>query len=329
MRNSDIILVGKSHYFKPYLNELKIIFESMSHSVTLTETYQNEPADLVIVINPLKQYPYLRFKKSKTIYACIQTEQLYHENIGGYQMTWHYVKRLKSIHKRYDLIFDWSHGHVTAFKRKYPKFEYVPHGVFDALKPPSPIPSSKEYDLFFVGNPTGIDQRRAKLLKRLKEKYTLNPNQEDLWGEDKFLAMSKAKICLNIHFDHSLCFESPRLYEYFHNKCFVLSEFISDSTPFVDGEDFIAFDESNIESLIDYYLNHEDEMDKIAENAFLKAQNYPLEKTAFKMLQYARVSLNSKSMSSFKVQSSYYWEKLMKSLKPLKKNLIKLIKKNR
>lgn len=100
------------------------------------------------------------------------------------------------------------------------------------------------------------------------------PKYEKLWGEEKEQAIMSSKICLNIHFDNSLVYESPRMYEYLANKKFVLSEKISDSYPFIEGEDYESFYINNIVQKIEYYLVHPEERNRIAMNGYNKINHY-------------------------------------------------------
>jgi hypothetical protein len=131
--------------------------------------------------------------------------------------------------------------------------------------------------LFFTGWATGIHNRREEILKVLSNRYNIYPKYENLWGEEKEKAILSSKICLNIHFDNGLVFESPRMYEYLANKRFVLTEKISDSYPFIEGEDYESFYIHNMFQKIDYYLSHPQERNRIAKNGYNKISQYMLD----------------------------------------------------
>lgn len=83
-------------------------------------------------------------------------------------------------------------------------------------------------------------------------------------------------ICLNLHFDNSLCCEYPRLGDYFANKKFVLSEKMYNAQPFIDGKEYVSFYEGQLSKIVDQYLNNSNELSCIANNAYQKFSKFSL-----------------------------------------------------
>ena len=169
-------------------------------------------------------------------------------------------KKLQKCIVNYDLMFEWSPASYRFLKSQYDNIYFLPHSNFKSMRYYEKYPDIKEeYDLFFTGWSTGIHNRRAEILKALSDRYNIYPKYENLWGAEKEKAILSSKICLNIHFDNALVFESPRMYEYLANKKFVLTERISDSYPFIEGEDYDYFYVNNMIRKIDHYLSNPQE----------------------------------------------------------------------
>ncbi|TYS60084.1 glycosyltransferase family 1 protein [Sutcliffiella horikoshii] len=267
-------MVGKGNHFIPYREALTEAVRSFGFEAESFDFINHDyKPDCFIVINPF-QYETKDFRYDQYVYAGIQTEQLPNEEVYCFNMGEKNYKRLKKCINRYDFIFEWSPAIFRDLKKTYKHVYFFPHCNFDSLEyKESHKYEEGKYDIFFAGWATGIDERRKKILELLCKRYNVYPKFQGLWGEEKEIAMMSSKICLNIHFDNSLVFESPRMYEFLSNKRFVLSEKISDSFPFVEGVDYDAFYVHNIFEKIDYYLAHPIERQKIALNGYDKALN--------------------------------------------------------
>lgn len=272
-----IAVVGKSNFFIPYRDALveainDFGFESKGFDYI---DYGYNP-DCFLIINPF-QFKDINFQHSKFIYAGIQTEQIQNEDVYCINMGIpNYKKLLKYIHK-YDFIFEWSPSTYKYLRDKFRNVYFFPHCNFKDLYYKDRFHNVEEkFDIFFTGWATGIDNRRKKLLNILSERYNVFPKYQGLWGAEKAEAILSSKICLNIHFDNALVYESPRMYEYIANEKFVLTERISDSFPFIEGEDYDSFYINNMFEKIDYYLANPEERKRISTNGYKKINNFML-----------------------------------------------------
>lgn len=176
------------------------------------------------------------------------------------------------------MIFEWSPASYRFLKNKYENVYFFPHSNIKAMSYLEKYKNIEEkHDLFFCGWATGIGNRRTKILEVLTNKYHVYPKYENIWEDEKAKAIMSSKICLNIHFDNSLVFKSPRMYEYLANKKFVLTEKISNSYPFNEGEDYDYFYINNMIQKIDYYLSNPEERARIASNGYNKINQYMLD----------------------------------------------------
>ena len=249
------------------------------------EDFKNYDPTCVIVIG----INYFEKPKDRSkIWVAVQQEQFYHPKIGGVYEARLWFKRSLPYLKNYDIILDFSKTNVEVMEkcRQLRKKNIIMHapagaGEFSICENPN---AEKEYDLLFVGWHSRSKHmpysRRYGILEPLLKKYNVYPLSNSLWGEKKQEAIRKSKICLNLHPEETRVMESSRFLDYFANHAFVMSDRIYDPAPFADGEDFVSFFLTDIEDKIDYYLSHEEERNRIADNAFEKVKKISFGKDA-------------------------------------------------
>jgi hypothetical protein len=281
-----VAVVGRGSHFIPYREALVHSIRKFGFEAKGFETleYDYNP-DVFLIINPI-QYKNHRFNKRDFIYVGIQTEQISNGEVYCIEMGKKNYNKLKPCFREYDFIFEWSPTAYKYLKKKHDNVYFFPHCNFEALQYYKKHPNIEEkYDLLFIGWPTGIYNRREDLLKILSDRYNVYPKYEELWGEEKEKAILASKICLNIHFDNALVFESPRMYEYLANKKFVLTERISNSYPFIEGQDYDSFYIHNILDKIDYYLSNQQKREYIAQNGYNKINRFMLDEHIYLILE--------------------------------------------
>ena len=206
---------------------------------------------------------------------------------------------------------------MTTTKHEYANLVHFPFSFFDELTTSdlsAPVQEQK-YDLLFIGEATGVDGRRERILNMLDRKYNLYPLKSNLWGEEKADAILNSKICLNLHFDNSLCCEYPRLGDYFANKKFVLSEKMYNFLPFIDGEDYVSFYEGQLCKTIDYYLANPNEAKLIASNAFDKFSKFSLDEKVDMLLSPLILEKYNRKKFDYRLLNSLFHKTGMDFLK--------------
>ena len=231
----------------------------------------NYHPNCVIVTCPI-YYPYKKFKDRSITWVAINGEQLPSQKIGCGLLLQKRLKEVKKYCKYFDILLDYNSSNIETIKTFYNgRVELLRKNRFSAnTNIPEFIPDKgKLYDILFYGNTRNF-KRRQIITNFLAEHYKMYPATEGLWGEDLVEAIKQSKICLNIHAEETRYFEGMRFVKMFANHAFVMSDKVYDSRNFIDGEDYVSFFLTEICSKIDYYLEHEEERKRIADNAYLK-----------------------------------------------------------
>lgn len=279
-----IQVVGRSDYFYDYSEAICEAFQKNHfNAVHVEEIDYSEGWDAILFIGASisirKQIQKLR-KNKNLVVGAILTEQPYAREFGFHVAGKKMVKRERKMLSLYDIVFVWSEEQMALYKKYHERVIYFPHSFYEKLDHTAKNKNiEKKYDLIFLGEENL--PHRKELLEKLKSLYTVidtNGSDHTLWGEEKFKAIMESRICLNIHQEPGLIMESPRLYDYFSNRAFVLSETMKWPEPFVPGEDFDVFYYTNVIEKIEYYLEHPDERQRIADHAYEKVHSITMDK---------------------------------------------------
>lgn len=284
--NQKIGIVGKKNYFINYQKALVREINSYGFNAIAYNDVDLAVIDGVTVLVVICPQLFRKPKEKNILWIAIQTEQMYNPNIGGNEIFGRsHMKDILPILKKYDVILDWSIDNVDILTKYLKKCYFFPYSYFKELEIADNKPNDeKEYDICFIGNMPGVDNRRKEILEKLQQKYKCYPIRNDLWGGNKTLALKSAKIYLNIHFEESRCMESPRIYDYIANRCFVLSEPMHNPYPFVVGKDYDDFYISNMFNKTDYYLKYDEKRLQIVNTAYETLNNIPLRDTVKQLL---------------------------------------------
>jgi hypothetical protein len=125
----------------------------------------------------------------------------------------------------------------------------------------------KDIDVLFIGN---MLNRRKKWLDEIKKHCSLYI-ANGVYGADMIKMVNRSKIILNIHSEEFLDTET-RVFEVLGCRGFLLSEKLSEDSPFVNNEHLVeCTDLSDMINKIKYYLNNENEANKIAKQGYTEA----------------------------------------------------------
>ncbi len=124
----------------------------------------------------------------------------------------------------------------------------------------------KDIDVLFYGT---VTPRRQNILDRLRKEHHIHHVQ---WlGDEMTEVVNRSKILLNIHAGDFLDTET-RIFEGLGWGSFILSEELSEDNPFVPGQHYAEVKSvEDMTNAIDYYLENEDERDRIASQGHAEA----------------------------------------------------------
>ena len=166
-------------------------------------------------------------------------------------------------------IFDYSLNNVEFFhKREYrditSRVYYLPIDYYSDFEEPQKD-LEKEYDVIFYGDANSCARRR-EILDELSKHFSVKICSE-VFGQDVYKEIRKAKVMINIHYYEGALLETTRLYETLSlNTCVIVSEksdIAYESDRLENIVDFV--DIGNVEQMkerISYWVTHDTERNK-------------------------------------------------------------------
>lgn len=260
-RRIDILTVPHTMYLA---KTLKDILDNLHIECNILTSEPEEYEDIpYIIICPQI------FKRFPEIYVAMQMEQ----TINSRWLTEEYMDILHNAYA----VFDYSLENINFFNEDpllASKLYYMPVDVCAAMMQSEFPADQKEYDVLFYGDIN--NERRKVYLKAIGEEFKLHIASE-VYGEDLYAEMNKAKIVINVHYYEDALLETTRLYETLSvSDCLIISERSGDPREEAALEDVVDFVEvGNVGAMVErirYWLAHEDERtEKVAKSReFLK-----------------------------------------------------------
>lgn len=120
----------------------------------------------------------------------------------------------------------------------------------------------KDIDVLFVGS---LTSRRKEIISKLQ-----NITVTKAYGAELSKLINRSKIVLNIHAENFADTET-RVFEVLGSGSFLLTEKLASENPFKDGSHLVELDIHEFDKKIHYYLEHENEREKIAQQGYAEA----------------------------------------------------------
>lgn len=169
------------------------------------------------------------------------------QSVSSRWFTTDYIRKLSSSMG----VLDYALNNIDFLARnglEYPNVHYLPVGC-SADEAFAQKAVTKEYDFIFYGDSLSSERRR-KFLEALQEKYTVKICN-DLFGDELYSAIRKARAVINIHYYEGALLEMPRLCECISLGVPVLSEGTLDQTDYPELEGAVRFfEEGSIDSMM-------------------------------------------------------------------------------
>ncbi len=175
----------------------------------------------------------------------------------------------------FDYVFIAQREYLEKFKEHcHENIYWLPLGADPEIH--SPKSKEKFFDVGFVGSlSSSVHERRKNLLEKINLKNKVAFKRCFLDEMSKHF--SQSKIVFNNAIKNDL---NMRVFEAMSIGSLLLTdktEGNGQTVMFADGEDYVLYDDDNINEKINYYLTHEDEREKIAARGreiILKAHTY-------------------------------------------------------
>jgi hypothetical protein len=265
--NGSVAIVWNAGYFDEYGQACSQWLSKCGWQTATFDSFEGtSDFDIVLVVG-ISFYRYLPFRPGQ-LWVGVQSEQMPLEGDTDWSLHRN-LKRYFGLSRYYDLIIEWSPANLLRNLRP-DRVRYLPYGC----EYQEASLSAKKYDILFLGNPVGSNNRRGKLLDKLKKRYNVC-QIHSAWRDQKHELIEQSRICLNLHQFDSRSFESPRLFELLAAGAFVLSEDIENSFPFTAGRDYLEFrNEQELTEVLDYYLKDEQARSEIARSGQSITRHY-------------------------------------------------------
>lgn len=228
----------------------RLIQHSLEKSGVSAEIVLEEPEvygeELHIVVCPQM------FGRLPKRYLCLQMEQ----TVSSRWLTERYFDILNHA----EGVLDYSLVNIDYFKKHTAFGKKVYYLPVDYLPGEEKTSADYQYDVVFYGDTN--NPRRIALLKELSEEFRVHVITE-LYGEDLYRELRKAKIVINLHYYERAMLETTRLYEVLSlGKSVIVSERSVDHREEERLERIVDFvDEGDSEALkerLRYWLSHEE-----------------------------------------------------------------------
>jgi spore maturation protein CgeB len=207
------------------------------------------------------------FNKPKdAIWVWYQMEQIPHHDSITPVTEWRWDQTVR-IKDNFDWILAESPPKVKFLQSQNIKSDLLLCGYHSSHEWKVPE-INKEFDLIFIG---AITPRRAKVLERVlnETKLSMFPMQPFISGKEKYFALKKSRIYLNIHMNDLKAFEKQRIIvEGLTNRNFVLSESIDHLEGFRVGEHLGMAPYDDLVDSLHHYVNHDEEREEIIRKGY-------------------------------------------------------------
>ena len=198
------------------------------------------------------------YKHFPEVYIAYQLEQ----TISDRWLTDDYLEILRHAY----IVFDYSLKNIEYFsddRSIFSKLYYLPLDICQKTAEESrkDWDSEQTYDVLFYG--ADMAEHRQAFLKPISERFKIKVISE-MFGEELYAEMRKAKLIVNIHYYENALLETTRLSEIMSVcNALIISEHSNDPTEEQRYEDLVDFvDIGDVDGMIErisYWLSHEDE----------------------------------------------------------------------
>ena len=175
------------------------------------------------------------FAQLPELYVAFQMEQ----TVSSRWLTESYLNQLNHAFA----VFDYSQvnlGYFTSNGLSYRQMYLMPVGFHPeyAARYGGGAAADKEYDVLFYGDAN--NQRRREFIARIEQKYRVKVIS-NLFGEELYAELRKARVVVNIHYYEGALLETTRIHEALSLDCLIVSESSTDIAEHQGLHDVVDF----------------------------------------------------------------------------------------
>jgi len=192
------------------------------------------------------------FAELPGLYVAFQMEQ----TVSSRWLTERYMSLLEHSFA----VFDYSSVNLSYFTSNglsYRQMYYMPVGYIDNYR--NARSTTKQYDVLFYGDTTCA--RRQAFITSIEKTHKVKVIN-DLFGEELYAELRKAKVLINVHYYEGALLETTRLYESLSLDCLIVSESsvdIDEHQHLQGIVDFVEIDDVGaIVKRLDYWLANDE-----------------------------------------------------------------------
>lgn len=175
--------------------------------------------------------------------------------------TEHGPRDLKFNGSAFDLVYTFDKSAISEYQKLgMQNVHWLPLAMSPTLH--RKIPVNKKYDVGFVGN---IHPNRKPFFEKLSKKFNLHVARAFM--DDMVKIFNESRIVINLGIGGTGI--QQRVFEAMGCGSLLLTnEIPEDSRLFEDKKHLVYFNDNNVEELIQYYLDHEEERETIAQQGY-------------------------------------------------------------
>lgn len=215
----------------------KLVQDSLNQLNTSSEIIFDEPnegfSDLWHIVICPQMYP-----KLPKNYLAFQMEQ----SVSSRWFNTEYFNKLEKA----KFVFDYSITNLNFLQKNnipFSKLFYLPIGMLESLqKNNTDADNNFEYEVAFYGDPNC--ERRKNFLEELQKNFKIKVISE-VFGDELYNELKKAKIIVNIHYYENALLETTRIYECLSLNKLIVSETGSDQPEHKQLTNLVDFVEIN------------------------------------------------------------------------------------
>jgi hypothetical protein len=261
--------------FGEFLDYLVEVLNSQGHTARIVNAFEYDDSDITLSTDSINtQDSLIRLDHSKYSGRIVHwLLEIFPPDSRRSFVSELRINQFRSIKDHFDDIFVRDPRQIEEMKKV---FGITSKGYLLACPNPNlhkKIQAEKKYDVLFIGN---MSPRRHYIFDKIRQAgVSLFIPTKYVWAEEKIQLINESRIILNAHYDETNVFETLRVMECLGSGGFFLTENFEwyPQDKLKANSDFAMVSYEEIPNAIKYYLEHEEERDRISTQGHTSAWN--------------------------------------------------------